>query len=385
MPKTSNRDGGGGGDVIGPGSSTDNAVVRWNGAAGTDIQNSGVIISDTNDVTIPGMTAVGNSAQFGVVSGVMRYIDQAWTVQDFTAVSSWRIDSARFIVDPNADFATDTATARFSQISIPNTNANDFGALIANNAIADHSGGGVLGTNIGAQSTARLFGGGTITTNVGQNVNVTGASGGTGVITNNYGIVVTSGVSNAAGTSTNDYQIVLRSPDQTGTVTNIRGIFAENHAGSGSGYFIYSEGGRSYHSGNLGIGSGNTAPASTLDVLGTCLFTIPDDSSSVFNITQGANNYFSVNTNNGTETILFGNAVTSPSYVFQGSGTAEFDCILQPNGTFAHAGTNFAALGATPTTQQVGGAQTAAAAYGATEQDMLQKAYNALRTFGFLS
>ena len=40
----------GGGDVTGPASSTDNAVVRFNGTSGKDIQNSGVTIDDTNNI-----------------------------------------------------------------------------------------------------------------------------------------------------------------------------------------------------------------------------------------------------------------------------------------------------------------------------------------------
>lgn len=43
--------GGGGGDVSGPGSSTDNAVVRWSGTTGTLIQNSVAILSDTGDLS----------------------------------------------------------------------------------------------------------------------------------------------------------------------------------------------------------------------------------------------------------------------------------------------------------------------------------------------
>lgn len=39
------------GNVIGPGSSTDNAIVRFDGTAGTGIQNSGVIIDDSNNIT----------------------------------------------------------------------------------------------------------------------------------------------------------------------------------------------------------------------------------------------------------------------------------------------------------------------------------------------
>jgi hypothetical protein len=41
----------GGGDVTGPGSSTDNAIVRWNGTSGTTIQNSGIVITDADLIT----------------------------------------------------------------------------------------------------------------------------------------------------------------------------------------------------------------------------------------------------------------------------------------------------------------------------------------------
>lgn len=42
----------GGGDVSGPASSTDNAIVRFDGTGGKTIQNSGVIINDSNEVGI---------------------------------------------------------------------------------------------------------------------------------------------------------------------------------------------------------------------------------------------------------------------------------------------------------------------------------------------
>lgn len=41
---------GGGGGVAGPGSSTDNAVARFDGTGGSTLQNSGVIVSDANAV-----------------------------------------------------------------------------------------------------------------------------------------------------------------------------------------------------------------------------------------------------------------------------------------------------------------------------------------------
>lgn len=39
------------GDVVGPASSTDNAVARFNGATGKIIQNSGVIVDDSDNMT----------------------------------------------------------------------------------------------------------------------------------------------------------------------------------------------------------------------------------------------------------------------------------------------------------------------------------------------
>jgi hypothetical protein len=43
------------GNVVGPASSTDNAAARFDGATGQVIQNSGVIIDDSNNITIPGV------------------------------------------------------------------------------------------------------------------------------------------------------------------------------------------------------------------------------------------------------------------------------------------------------------------------------------------
>lgn len=55
--------GGGGGDVVGPGSSTDNAVARWDGVTGELLQDSVVIISDLGAIT--GVTTI-------VASGAIR-------------------------------------------------------------------------------------------------------------------------------------------------------------------------------------------------------------------------------------------------------------------------------------------------------------------------
>lgn len=44
----------GAGDVVGPGSSTDHALVRFDGLTGKIIQNSGIIVDDSDNMTLPG-------------------------------------------------------------------------------------------------------------------------------------------------------------------------------------------------------------------------------------------------------------------------------------------------------------------------------------------
>ena len=49
------------GDVVGPGSATDNAVARFDGTTGKLIQNSGVVIDDTNNITGIATLDIGNT------------------------------------------------------------------------------------------------------------------------------------------------------------------------------------------------------------------------------------------------------------------------------------------------------------------------------------
>lgn len=59
--------------IEGPASSTDNAVVRFNGTTGILAQNSGVIIDDSNNVTgIAGLTATGTTTLNTSLSGPVR-------------------------------------------------------------------------------------------------------------------------------------------------------------------------------------------------------------------------------------------------------------------------------------------------------------------------
>ena len=62
----------GGGNVSGPGTSTDNAVARFNGTDGELIQNSGVIIDDSNNITgagtINGVSITAHGSRHGATA-----------------------------------------------------------------------------------------------------------------------------------------------------------------------------------------------------------------------------------------------------------------------------------------------------------------------------
>lgn len=56
------------GTVVGPVSSTDNAVVRWDGTTGALVQNSGVTIDDSDNITTPGKILADGLATRGGVT-----------------------------------------------------------------------------------------------------------------------------------------------------------------------------------------------------------------------------------------------------------------------------------------------------------------------------
>lgn len=61
--------GGGGGSVVGPVSSTNNAITRWNGATGEVLKNSAVLVSDLGDIVAPGSLTVNSITVSGNVDG----------------------------------------------------------------------------------------------------------------------------------------------------------------------------------------------------------------------------------------------------------------------------------------------------------------------------
>lgn len=65
--------GGGSGDVVGPGSATNNAVARWDGTTGELLQDSVVIIGDTGNVTgVADFTATGTTTLAVALAGPLK-------------------------------------------------------------------------------------------------------------------------------------------------------------------------------------------------------------------------------------------------------------------------------------------------------------------------
>ena len=91
--------GGGSGDVVGPASSTDNAISRFDSTTGKLLQDSAVTVDDNGAVTVPEITAPGTPASGKVViyakTDNKLYIkDDTGAETDLTATGSGTLDHA---------------------------------------------------------------------------------------------------------------------------------------------------------------------------------------------------------------------------------------------------------------------------------------------------
>jgi len=112
------------GGVVGPGSSTDNAVARFNGTDGGTIQNSGVIIDDSNNVT--GVASLGTTSA--------RLVKGWFTDLEVTNAIAGSITGNAGTVTTITGLAPDTATTQASQPNI--TSLGTLTGLEVTNAIA---------------------------------------------------------------------------------------------------------------------------------------------------------------------------------------------------------------------------------------------------------
>jgi hypothetical protein len=147
--------GGGTGTVVGPGASTDNALVRWDGATGTIIQNSDAILTDTGSLTLSGDLAVVKSGP-GVNASIAvdRFVGTDAATVSFRTASlfDWEV-------------GTSAGTSDFSVVSSAGTpiSVTGAGAVTINSAytlpVADGAASDVLTTDGGGTVTWQPGGG----------------------------------------------------------------------------------------------------------------------------------------------------------------------------------------------------------------------------------
>lgn len=89
------EDDAGGGSVTGPGSSTDNALARWDGTGGTAVQNSGVVVSDTDELS-------GYLAKINFQTGTTYTIDVAGADTDAGKIIDHTNAAAITVTLPNS-------------------------------------------------------------------------------------------------------------------------------------------------------------------------------------------------------------------------------------------------------------------------------------------
>lgn len=95
--------GSGSADVVGPASSTDNAAVRFDGTTGKLLQNSGVIIDDSNNVTgIASLTATNLTGVLGATTQNNAQFYNPINAQTGTTYTLTADDCGKYITFSNA-------------------------------------------------------------------------------------------------------------------------------------------------------------------------------------------------------------------------------------------------------------------------------------------
>ena len=192
--------GSGGGDVSGPGSSTDNAIVRWSGATGTLIQNSVATLSDTGDIvansidlTVPVAVADGGTNISSYTTGDLLYASGS------TTLSKLAIGSDTQVLTVSGGVPTWAAAAGGGVTSVSGT-ANRITSTGGATPVID-----ISASYVGQTSITTL---GTITTGVWNGTTIAVANGGTGATTLT-GILTGNGTSAFTASTVTQYGVLI--------------------------------------------------------------------------------------------------------------------------------------------------------------------------------
>jgi hypothetical protein len=169
---------GAGGDVSGPGSSTDNAIVRFNGTDGSTIANSAILISDTGDissssdahfgqVTIGGV-GITSLALSGAMSGAA--LITGMSITSIASISAGTSLAAATTVSGAGNIAGSSLTLENSSMTtaglVSGSGVATFGALqtsageftVSSTGDVDINGGAIDATAIGSSTPSSVQG-----------------------------------------------------------------------------------------------------------------------------------------------------------------------------------------------------------------------------------
>jgi len=111
------------GDVVGPASSTDNAVARFDLTTGKLIQNSGVLIDDSNNVTTPGDLAV-NGGDITTTSSTFNLLNAASTLNIGTTAIARSVNLGTAAATQTVTVGGTTATSSETNIRAGSNSIN---------------------------------------------------------------------------------------------------------------------------------------------------------------------------------------------------------------------------------------------------------------------
>jgi hypothetical protein len=157
--------------VRGPGSSTDNAVARWDGTSGTFLNNSGVIIDDSNNVSgIVNLTTTGNTILGDAAADTITFNAATWTLANnvtATRTAGTIATGEVRLLNYEASFTGDAGgatNARGFRSYLEAQGANNISVADAMLYIGAHNGSGTVTLLEGIEGQTRLLSTGNVTT-----------------------------------------------------------------------------------------------------------------------------------------------------------------------------------------------------------------------------
>lgn len=233
------------------------------------IKTGNGLIDFGDDVKGISRFAFGSDATFGLSSGYDKLWNLAATTTDFSSSTNWDGLQANWKIDSTVDLGSSAITGYDFSTSIKTGNTKNYNFITGNYFGVFHNGTGTITNQQAAIAVSQIFSSGNVTNNYGFGAIATPS--GTGSATTNVAFYATSGHSGSGGSITNDYSVYVTSPNHARPMTVHRGIYLEDQAFGTTSHAIYSNGGQVFFLGNVGIGSGGSAPAHALEVYGDVL------------------------------------------------------------------------------------------------------------------